>query len=74
MNVMCEADLTVMTYNWMEGRDAPMPYFNTIHTCKKWDNVLEWMKKADVSQNIPVKGFGQKQLPSDRMGKTNLLV
>ena len=64
MNIMCEADLTILTYNWIEGRSDPMPYFETIHTCKNWDRVMDWMQEADASHKIHLrKPDGQKVLP-----------
>jgi len=66
INVMCEADVTVMTYNWVENRPEPMPYFDTVHTCRKWERISEWMDMADLSHQFqPEKPVGQKELPRD---------
>lgn len=64
MNIMCEADATVMTYNWIEDRPEPMPYFDTVHTCRRWEGVMGWMRRVDVSHEfLPTKAAGQKVLP-----------
>jgi hypothetical protein len=46
---MCHGDISLLTYNWVEGRDMPYPNFNTIHTCKKWDKLVQWNMRHDVS-------------------------
>ena len=48
--LMCHGDISLLTYNWVEGREMPYPNFNTIHTCKKWDTLVEWNMKRDVSK------------------------
>ncbi|KAJ5761269.1 hypothetical protein N7520_008425 [Penicillium odoratum] len=37
--LMCHGDISLLTYNWVAGRDMPYPNFNTIHTCKKWEKI-----------------------------------
>ncbi|KAE9374151.1 hypothetical protein N431DRAFT_464439 [Stipitochalara longipes BDJ] len=47
--LMCHGDMSLLTYNWVEGRDMPYPNFNTIHTCKDWDTLVAWNKQRDVT-------------------------
>ncbi|KOS45836.1 hypothetical protein ACN38_g3159 [Penicillium nordicum] len=47
--LMCHADISLLTYNWVEGRNMPYPNFNTIHTCKRWDKLIEWKSTLDVT-------------------------
>ncbi|KAI0927033.1 hypothetical protein AcV5_007676 [Taiwanofungus camphoratus] len=41
-NLMCAADVGVITYDWLEGWDIPFPDFNTWHQCRNFDKILEW--------------------------------
>ncbi|EMR64860.1 hypothetical protein UCREL1_8172 [Eutypa lata UCREL1] len=59
--LMCHGDITLLTYNWVEGREMPYPNFNTLHTCKKWDKLIEWNMHRDVTVEW-VDGFGKKML------------
>lgn len=46
---MCNDDLSLVTYNWVQGLDIPFPNFNTYHTCKNWDTFFALNQKLDVS-------------------------
>ena len=39
---MCDADVGVMTYDWVKGRGHPSPDFNTKHKCRNFDDILRW--------------------------------
>ncbi|KAI9683739.1 MAG: hypothetical protein M1822_005929 [Bathelium mastoideum] len=72
--IMCHGDISLLTYNWVEGREMPYPNFNTIHTCKKWDRLTEWNMKRDVTVEW-TDGGGRKMLtpplkPKDVKGMT----
>ncbi|KAF2722905.1 hypothetical protein K431DRAFT_220920, partial [Polychaeton citri CBS 116435] len=60
-NIMCHGDISLLTNNWVEGRDMPYPNFNTIHTCKKWDTLVEWNMNRDATVEW-VDGQGKKVL------------
>lgn len=47
--IMCHGDISLLTYNWVEGRDMPYPNFNTVHTCKKWETLTEWNMERDIT-------------------------
>lgn len=59
--LMCHGDISLLTYNWVEGRSMPHPNFNTVHTCKKWDTLIQWNMQRDVSVEW-VDGVGRKVL------------
>lgn len=40
--LMCHGDMSLLTYNWVRGRDVPYPNFKTVHTCKKWETLTGW--------------------------------
>ncbi|OAP55471.1 hypothetical protein AYL99_10444 [Fonsecaea erecta] len=63
-NILCHADTTLLTYNWIKGYDSPYPNFNNWHVCRDWkaidrwadsvalpkDKMMEWgMKKWDMN-------------------------
>jgi Mycotoxin biosynthesis protein UstYa len=39
---MCDADTGVITYEWVEGFSDPYPNFNTRHTCRNYDKLVDW--------------------------------
>lgn len=47
--IMCHGDISLLTYNWVEGRDMPYPNFNTLHTCKKWETLTRWNMQRDIT-------------------------
>ncbi|OAA56509.1 hypothetical protein LEL_10959 [Akanthomyces lecanii RCEF 1005] len=59
--LMCHGDISLLTYNWVEGRSMPHPNFNTVHTCKKWDTLIKWNMHRDVTVEWE-DGVGKKML------------
>ncbi|KAH7918723.1 hypothetical protein BV22DRAFT_899365 [Leucogyrophana mollusca] len=41
-NVMCNADVTMITWDWVKGRTSPYPNFNTRHQCRDFEKILDW--------------------------------
>jgi len=41
---MCNADVGVVTYDWVEDFGGPYPDFNTWHQCRNYDKILEWFR------------------------------
>ncbi|KAF2111194.1 hypothetical protein BDV96DRAFT_650300 [Lophiotrema nucula] len=39
--LMCDADATLITYNWVKRHRSPHPNFNVQHTCNNYDALLE---------------------------------
>lgn len=39
---MCDADVSILTYAWVEGEKTPQPNLNVEHKCRNFDDVLEW--------------------------------
>lgn len=39
---MCDADVGVVTYNWVKHHSYPVPNFNTLHKCRNFDAISEW--------------------------------
>ncbi|KAG2129547.1 uncharacterized protein EDB93DRAFT_1332252 [Suillus bovinus] len=41
-NIMCNADVTTITWYWVEGHKIPYPNFNTRHQCRDYEKILDW--------------------------------
>jgi len=41
-NLMCVADVGVISYDWISGWEVPFPDFNTYHKCRNFDAILDW--------------------------------
>ena len=46
---MCNADVGLITYDWVEGFESPFPNLNTRHTCRDFDRIYEWYDRHKVS-------------------------
>lgn len=47
---MCVPDLTIYTYDWLEGRDdEPMPNHYVKHACVDWGELEQWVEKRRFS-------------------------
>ncbi|KAL1967380.1 hypothetical protein VTN77DRAFT_3165 [Rasamsonia byssochlamydoides] len=70
--LMCHGDISLLTYNWVKGREMPYPNFNTIHTCKKWDTLVAWNQQRDISSlwkgGTKVKEYVPPTKPADIEG------
>ncbi|KAG1813508.1 uncharacterized protein BJ212DRAFT_1482419 [Suillus subaureus] len=42
-NIMCRSDVTMLTYDWVEGVEDPFPNFNIPHRCRNFEKVLDWV-------------------------------
>ena len=46
--LICDADVGVITHNWVARRDTPWPNFNTWHKCRNFNSIVEWSEKRNV--------------------------
>ena len=46
--LMCHGDMSLVTYNWVQGRAVPFANFNGVHQCRNWDELVEWNEDNDV--------------------------
>lgn len=46
---MCQPDLNVWTYDWVDGRYDPKSHDIVEHTCIDWDNFEEWSDATSFS-------------------------
>lgn len=40
--VMCKADVSILTYDWMPQFHRPWPNFEIQHKCANWDHIQDW--------------------------------
>jgi hypothetical protein len=52
--VMCKADVSLQTYDWLDNTPRPFANFKIEHECYNWDVVNEWAKKRsfDLYDNV----------------------
>lgn len=48
--LQCDADVGVVTYNWVEGKPNPIPNFNTVHKCRNFDAVKDWAHEKQIPE------------------------
>lgn len=48
----CNADPGIVTFNWVEGHESPMPDFSTVHRCRKVENVLGWAREKERERKV----------------------
>lgn len=45
MNIMCAGDVTpYLIWNDPEGFGGESPGFNTLHKCRRWEPIVDWVK------------------------------
>lgn len=58
-SIMCNSDVTPITFFdnlLLPERKLPMPDFNTLHTCRNFDEILEW--NANNERTLQWDGIG----------------
>lgn len=46
--IMCNADVTMITWDWVQGHKDPWPDFNTRHQCRNYEKIMDWAVKHAV--------------------------
>ena len=49
-NLMCNANVDVITLDWVEGQQHPFPDFSINRKCVNFDAILEWQEKHAVDR------------------------
>lgn len=50
-SIMCNADVVMITWDWVTKHTKPYPDFNTRHACRKFENIMDWaIQHADRSE------------------------
>ncbi|WXC61670.1 hypothetical protein SNK03_007544 [Fusarium graminearum] len=65
-NLMCNGNLDIITFNWVETQTNPFPDFGVNHQCRDFDAIYEWQDKHSVpkewGRNV-TRPSGAKQIP-----------
>ncbi|RGP78626.1 hypothetical protein FLONG3_3248 [Fusarium longipes] len=65
-NLMCNGNLDIVTFNWVETQSNPFPDFDVNHKCRDFDAIYEWQDKHSVpkewGRNV-TRPAGAKQIP-----------
>lgn len=55
-NLMCNADMSLITYTWVDTQTNPFPDFEAMHQCRNFDRILDHAKKVQIREEfVPVK-------------------
>lgn len=46
--LMCNADVGLITFDWVAGFDVPFPNFSTPHKCRDFEKVYQWYEENMV--------------------------
>jgi len=49
---MCHADTGLITYAWVAFTDTPMPDFNTMHQCRSFEKIRDWVVNQAPREHI----------------------
>ncbi|KAH8665683.1 hypothetical protein BGZ61DRAFT_366243, partial [Ilyonectria robusta] len=47
-HLMCNGNLDIITFNWVETQSNPFPDFAVNHQCRDFDAIYEWQDKHSV--------------------------
>jgi hypothetical protein len=50
--LMCDADQTMITYNWLKRHKSPHPNFNVQHQCRNYSALIETAKRNKVDTDM----------------------
>lgn len=56
-----DADMSLVTYNWVRGKSGPAANFNVKHQCNSWTDLYNWSEQHKV-EGFPKKPKGVAQL------------
>ncbi len=52
--LMCNADTSIITFQWTKESELPRPNYNLERTCRDYEHILQWglSHQANFSQRI----------------------
>ncbi|GAW12178.1 hypothetical protein ANO14919_015390 [Xylariales sp. No.14919] len=51
-NLMCHADVDIVTFNWREGQNEPFPDFGVKKQCRDFDAIVQWQQERKLNDTI----------------------
>jgi len=52
MSLQCNADLSLITFKWVENYSKPWPDFRTKHMCRNFAGLMEHIKSVQISDEV----------------------
>ena len=52
---MCDGDVGLIPMYWVKHHDHPWPDFSTMHQCRNFSAILEWVREHQVDLPDGVK-------------------
>ncbi|MCJ1310414.1 hypothetical protein MMC25_004078 [Agyrium rufum] len=49
-NLMCSADVGIISNRWVKDYPRPYPDFNTVHMCRNFDSILHWAEAGQIAR------------------------
>lgn len=49
---MCSSDLGLVTHVWVKGYGRAYPDYSTLHQCRDFESIRNWMLKKQLPTNI----------------------
>ncbi|GIZ49803.1 hypothetical protein CKM354_001282800 [Cercospora kikuchii] len=49
--LMCNADVGIVTFRYVEDNPRPYPNFNNWHSCRNWDSIMEFADSRRVGKD-----------------------
>ena len=53
LSLQCSSDISLLTFKWLKHSPQPWPDFRSHHTCRNWENILDWGKANMVDTKKP---------------------
>ncbi|KAH9947858.1 hypothetical protein B0H21DRAFT_691091, partial [Amylocystis lapponica] len=50
--LMCNADAGLVTFDWVAGFPTPYPDFNTLHRCRNFDRIMDWIGEHAIDVQV----------------------
>lgn len=51
-NLMCHADVDIVTFNWRESQDEPFPDFEIRKQCRDFEAIVDWQRGKKLNDTI----------------------
>ncbi|RYC60887.1 hypothetical protein CHU98_g5324 [Xylaria longipes] len=51
-NLMCHADVDIVTFNWRESQNEPFPDFEIRKQCRDFEAIVDWQREKKLNDTI----------------------
>lgn len=72
LSLQCQPDLSLLSFKWIKDYIKPFPDFRAYHTCRNWDDILEWARDHFVP-SVDAHLYVHPQLGSYRIDQPHKL-